>query len=372
MAGPAVLVQACLSLVAGSAIVILMVVLGLVAGPLPVLAGFVLVNAVITTAGSAIGVRLVSRRLTTMTRHLARVAGGDLTGRLDVQGSDEMAVVATAINDATESIAATVRSVHGCAVRLSAAASSLDEVSSRFAGTAEQVNIEATSVTGTAQRVSGSVQQVATGSSEMGTSIQEISRSAADAAQVAGEAVGAAENTSRLFARLGESSAEIGNVVKLITSIAEQTNLLALNATIEAARAGEAGKGFAVVAGEVKDLAQETAKATEDIARRVRTIQADTAGAVDAIAQFSAIAERINSYQAMIATAVEQQSGTTAAMNASVTTAATGSIDIVAKIANVAEMAQATSTDVERARAASAELAGLADELSEHVAHFRV
>src|SRR5690606_21069933 len=127
-----------------------------------------------------------------------------------------------------------------------------------------------------------------------------------------------------------------GNVVKVITSIAEQTNLLALNATIEAARAGEAGKGFAVVASEVKDLAQETAKATEDIARRVAAIQVDTVSAVEAIAEISTIIANINDYQLTIASAVEEQTATTNEMSRSVAEAATGSGEIAANISGVA------------------------------------
>ncbi len=149
--------------------------------------------------------------------------------------------------------------------------------------------------------------------------------------------------TNATVSSLGESSAEIGNVVKVITSIAEQTNLLALNATIEAARAGEAGKGFAVVANEVKELAQETARATEDIARRVEAIQSDTTGAVDAINRISAIIERINDFQTTISSAVEEQTATTAEMSRNVTEASTGAVQIAKNIAGVAQAARDTT-----------------------------
>jgi methyl-accepting chemotaxis protein len=141
------------------------------------------------------------------------------------------------------------------------------------------------------------------------------------------------DRTTTSVTRLGESSSEIGDVVKVITSIAEQTNLLALNATIEAARAGEAGKGFAVVAGEVKELARETAAATEDIARRVQAIQGDTAGAVAAIGRISGVITRIDDYQRVIAAAVEQQSATVREITRSVGSAAEGAERIVLAVA---------------------------------------
>ena len=183
----------------------------------------------------------------------------------------------------------------------------LTSVSTTIAASAEQASAQANVVSAAAEQVSRNVQTVATGAEEMGASIREIAQNANEAARVAGTAVEVAHATNETVCKLGASSREIGEVVKVITSIAEQTNLLALNATIEAARAGEAGKGFAVVANEVKDLAQETAKATENISRMIEAIQGDTAGAVEAIGQISAVIGQINDYQTTIASAVEEQ-----------------------------------------------------------------
>jgi len=181
-----------------------------------------------------------------------------------------------------------------------------------------------------------------------------------------------AQSTNDTVAKLGTSSEEIGNVVKVITQIAEQTNLLALNATIEAARAGESGKGFAVVATEVKDLAQETAKATEDISRRVEAIQADTTSAVEAIAEISRIISDINDYQVTIASAVEEQTATTNEMSRSIGDAANGSANIAGNINVVAEAVQAQTGALTEADQSVAELTQVADELRAVVSRFRV
>ncbi|MFC7533795.1 methyl-accepting chemotaxis protein [Actinoplanes sp. GCM10030250] len=316
--------------------------------------------------------RLIKRQLATVSSALSAVAGGDLTVPAEVRSRDELGQMAEATNRAREGLISSVRQLnHGAEVlgdvtqRLSTITSSLD-AESRAA--AEQAGM----VAGTANEVSASVQSVAAGSDQMGASIREISENANNAAQVASSAVGVAQATNDTVAKLGTSSEEIGNVVKVITSIAEQTNLLALNATIEAARAGEAGKGFAVVATEVKDLAQETAKATEDIAHRVEAIQADTSSAVVAIQEISRIIAEINDYQVTIASAVEEQTATTNEMSRSIGEAANGSSTIAGSINAIAGAAHSTTAALGEADASVSELTQVAGELREVVQRFRV
>ena len=189
------------------------------------------------------------------------------------------------------------------------------------------------------------------------------SKNASDAARVASSAVQVADVTNRTIAKLGTSSEEIGKVIKVINSIAEQTNLLALNATIEAARAGEAGKGFAVVANEVKELAKETARATEDISGKINAIQQDTANAVRAISEVQATIKHINDIQSAIASAVEEQSATTREIGRNVTEAARGTADIASNIAGVAQAARGTSAGAHQVSASSGALLMLAGKL---------
>jgi methyl-accepting chemotaxis protein len=246
---------------------------------------------------------------------------------------------------------------------LGAASEKVQQVAAVVAGSAEDASIQAQGVAASASEVSQNVQTVAAGAQEMGASIGEIARNAQEAAHVATGAVSAVEETTGTMVKLGESSKEIGDVIRLITSIAEQTNLLALNATIEAARAGDAGKGFAVVADEVKQLAQETARATEGISRRVETIQQDAEQATAAIAEVADVITRMNEFQATIAGAVEEQTATTRAINAGVAQAADGSADIARSIVGRSQVASSAAETMAKARQTVRDLAATGQEL---------
>ena len=206
------------------------------------------------------------------------------------------------------------------------------------------------------QRIVAQAQKVL----EESASIKEIAKNATDAARVADEAVSIAEGTNTTISSLGTSSAEIGKVIKVITGIAQQTNLLALNATIEAARAGDAGRGFAVVANEVKELAKETGRATEDIGQKIEAIQVDVKGAIEGIARISEVIHHISQVQGSIASAVEEQTITTNEMGRRVADAAK---EVAGNIGGVAEAAKSTNAGVDSMRQAATDLAKLAADL---------
>ncbi|MEU4695433.1 methyl-accepting chemotaxis protein [Actinoplanes sp. NPDC023714] len=305
-------------------------------------------------------------------RVCAALEAGDLTQRTGLTSDDETGRMGRSLDAATASLRDAITTIEGSAASLAGASEEMTSTAAQIANSAMEASEQSAHVSSAAEEISRSVDTVSAGGEQMGASIREISHNASEAAQVAAEAVSLASSTSSTMNKLGESSAEIGNVIKTITSIAEQTNLLALNATIEAARAGDAGKGFAVVASEVKDLAQETARATEDISRRVEAIQADTEGAVAAIEKISEVIGRISDFQTTIASAVEEQTATTAEMNRSVSEAATGTGDISRSIVGVAQAAQNTSHGVGETQQAIAELARMSTDLNTLVSRFRV
>jgi uncharacterized protein YoxC len=266
------------------------------------------------------------------------------------------------------------RLVHGIIDNTHALASSSEEltsVSQQMSAAAEQTTAQANLVSAAAEQVSGNARMVSGSIDNLVTSIHEIAKSAQDAAGVARRAVEMAGATSSTMDALGRSSGEIGAVVKVITSIAEQTNLLALNATIEAARAGEAGKGFAVVANEVKELARETAKATEDIGGRIESMQHDTSRAVAAIAEIGSVIGRIDELQTRIAAAVEEQSATTGEISRNIAEATTGSGEIAENIVQVAQAAQSTAEGASNTQVSSQELARMAQALQRLVDEYR-
>ncbi|MGH9451615.1 MAG: methyl-accepting chemotaxis protein [Terriglobia bacterium] len=245
---------------------------------------------------------------------------------------------------------------------LGSSSEELTAVSQQMSSTAEETATQANVVSAAAEQVTKNLQTVATATEEMTASIKEIAKNANQAARVATDAVGTAESANLTVTKLGRSSAEIGQVIKVITSIAQQTNLLALNATIEAARAGEAGKGFAVVANEVKELAKETAKATEDISKRIEAIQGDTKGAVDAIGQISSVIAQINDISNTIASAVEEQTATTNEIARNVAEAARGGQQVAENITSVATAAKSTTAGAADTQTAAAELSRMAAE----------
>jgi len=319
----------------------------------------------------------LSRSISTTTQSiLARaeaIAAGDLTREeLKAQGNDELGDLTRAINEMQSGLHEMILSMRGTAEQVAAASEELSATSQQITANSEETTAQARVVSEAGGQVNTNLQTLASGAEQMNSTIGEIAKNASEAARVAGEAVTTAESANQTVSRLGDSSVEIGKVIEVITSIAQQTNLLALNATIEAARAGEAGKGFAVVANEVKELAKQTAKATEEIKQKITVIRENTSGAVEAIGGIKGVIDKISHISTVIATAVEEQSATTGEMTRNVTEAARGAATISSNIQGVAEAAQNTSTNVGEAQTATEHLARMANQLRELVGRFKV
>ncbi|MDG6109281.1 methyl-accepting chemotaxis protein [Dactylosporangium aurantiacum] len=318
---------------------------------------------------------LVARSILSALRRVSHALEGlaacDLTRISGVDSRDEFGRMGQALDSAITSVRGTVTEMASTATALSSASVELSKVSSGLTGGATEASDQAGSAADAADQVSGSVQAVAAGAEQMNASIGEIAGNAARAAQVARDSLQVAQTANTQLGELGQAGAQIGEVVNLITSIAAQTNLLALNATIEAARAGDAGKGFAVVASEVKDLAQETAKATDQITGRIAAIQGGTADAARAIEQISEVIDQITEYTTTIASAVEEQSATTGEMSRSINEAASFSAQVSQTFGAVASVTGATARSAEASRAAADDLSSLATKLNTIVKVFR-
>ena len=328
------------------------------------------VGVLVGTAGWWIAQQVVGRLRQTM-QVLETAATGDLTVRTRIDSTDEFGAIARALDGFLETLGASIAAIAQNATALAGTAEELSSVSQTLSAGAEQTSAQTSVLARAGEQVTQNVQTVATASEEMSSSITEIAKNATEAAHVANEAVAAAGLADESVGRLGTSSAEIGQVVKTITGIAEQTNLLALNATIEAARAGEAGKGFAVVANEVKELAKETARATEDISRKILVIQQDAGGAVEAIRAITRVVGQISAAQGTIASAVEEQTATTSEINRNLTEAVASVSEISQNVAGVSTAVNETTRGATDTQQAAMELARMAAALQDLVHQFR-
>jgi methyl-accepting chemotaxis protein len=319
---------------------------------------------------------LVARRIVQSLKKVQAVcdalAQNDLTRTSNLTSGDEPGRMGRALDAAIANLRRTVATIEENASSLARASEQMTGTAAQIAGSAQDTSVRSQSVSAAAEQISRSVDTVSSASEEMGSSIREISENATEAARVASEAVAVTQATAATMNKLGESSAEIGNVIKVITSIAEQTNLLALNATIEAARAGEAGKGFAVVAGEVKDLAKQTSAATEDISAKITAIQGSIGEVTASIARIAEVIAGVNDQQTAIAAAVEQQTATTGELSQTVSRTAEGSARIVDSITGVSEAAGDVGAAAEGTQQSATELNELAGRLNQLVGAFRL
>jgi methyl-accepting chemotaxis protein len=332
---------------------------------------FLIIGGVVTGLALYL-IRFIVLPLNNLVKVLNQFGAGDLKVRADLSGGHELESIAASLNHALENLQqallATLKGADGLSLNAKQLENGSQAVVENTLATAQQADL----VNSASQQVNQNLNTVASAAEEMQASIREIAEQTNRASQVANSAQQQSEGTVQLIQKLDASSQQIGQIVSLITSIAEQTNLLALNATIEAARAGEMGKGFAVVAGEVKELAHQTAKATEEISSKVEAIRTDSGAVATSIKSIAAIIADISQTQAGVATAIEQQTATTAEISRTLNEAARGGGEIAEGIGVVAEKANHSSSNLKMTQDGIQSISFLAAELKKQVNQFQV
>lgn len=344
---------------------------------------------------------VISRPLSRLVGVLQRMANGEIDAEIsEARRGDEIGAVGRAVEGIKAMVARTAaeeadvrrmaeeaaaaerrrtmielaqgfeRAIGGIVTTVTSAATQLQATAQTMTATASETASQSTTVAAAAEEAAANVGTVAAAAEELGASVQEISRQVSSSAGMAQQAVSEADHTAHLVHELSQAAAKIGDVVSLISNIAAQTNLLALNATIEAARAGEAGRGFAVVATEVKELASQTARATEEISGQITQIQAATGQAVTAIGGIAGRIRDINAMATTIAAAVEEQGAATQEIVRNVSQASAGTSEVTSNIAGVAGAAEETGAAASQVLTSASELSRQSGHLNAEVARF--